>query len=902
MDTISGSWRSAPHLPSSSSASAATAGPTITIDSPHRVNNDFNRGRSSSAADVKSRGIIRARILGTMSHVAEGGTASTADPMRAGTLRDLALGVGVALAYFVAAQIGFRLAFVAEQVTTVWAPTGIAIATLLLCGVRLWPAIWLGAFLANATTTAPLWTAMFIATGNTLEAVVAVLVLGRLRRSTFTLERVTDVLAFFVVAALGATALSATIGVVTLCSAGVQSWSQFVTLWFEWWFGDVLGAVLITTAIVATLRSRWSRADFVRAALFVVASVIVTELVFGQVLGLRAHPLEYAIFPVVIAAAATAGLAVTSFVVLSASAVAIWHTIHGTGPFAAQGIHDGLILLQMFMGVLATTAFLLGAAIAERQATESRERSAATMLRLAQHAGGVATFEWDFRRNVARCSAEFFAILGLPERDGIMTGAEWAGFVHPDHREAMAAHLARALDGSEPAAADYRIRRADGVTRWLTYAGQIQRTSDGDRMLGTVVDITDRKLAEIAVQLAKAAAEEGREQLADANRELAEANRVKDEFLATLSHELRTPLNAVLGWTHMLREGNMTPAIHQRAIESLDRNARAQAQLVDDLLDVSRITAGKLQMKSDAVDLAAVIMHAVDTIRAGVAAKRLSLQIALPAAARIIVTGDADRLQQVMWNLVSNAVKFTPSGGRIDVELRQVDAKAEVVVRDNGQGIEPAFQPHLFQRFRQMDASTTRPHGGLGLGLSIVRHLVEAHGGSVAAESDGPDRGATFRVQLPLRDLGSADGAIAIAPAPATHRALAGVRALIVDDEADARDVTRYLLEGRGAAVTVAGSAGEALRALTTAPFDILIADVGMPDQDGLSLIRAVRSFPRGSPNGDIPAVALTAYTSMRERDEAVAAGFTVHVGKPADPEQLIAAIALLNRRESRRY
>jgi PAS domain S-box-containing protein len=351
------------------------------------------------------------------------------------------------------------------------------------------------------------------------------------------------------------------------------------------------------------------------------------------------------------------------------------------------------------------------------------------MLRLAQRGGGVATFEWDFRRQTALCSAEFFGIFGLKPIDGVMTATEWGRFVHPDDREPMTTHLTRALAGEEPATADYRIVTADGRTRWLSYAGQITKTVDGDRLLGTVVDITDRKALET---------------------ELRQASQVKDEFLATLSHELRTPLNAVLGWAHMLRENTIDPSMRERALESLERNARAQAQLVEDLLDVSRIRSGKLPVRSEPVDVAEVVRHAVETVQAGVAAKGLTLQLNLPDGPRLLVLGDSDRLQQVVWNLVSNAVKFTPAGGRVDVDLQRDGSSALIVVRDTGQGIDPAFQPRLFERFSQMDSSKTRMHGGLGLGLSIVRHLVEAHGGTVDAESEGQGRGTTFRVRLPL--------------------------------------------------------------------------------------------------------------------------------------------------------
>jgi PAS domain S-box-containing protein len=372
-------------------------------------------------------------------------------------------------------------------------------------------------------------------------------------------------------------------------------------------------------------------------------------------------------------------------------------------------------------------------------------------------------------------------------------------------------------------------------------------------------------------------------------RDVEDANRLKDEFLATLSHELRTPLNAVLGWAHMLREGSLQPSMHQRALESLERNARAQAQLVEDLLDVSRIIAGKLHIKTDPVDLGAVVVNAIDTVRAGAAAKRQELHVRLPADRRMIVTGDADRLQQIVWNLVSNAIKFTPGGGRVDVELGAVDATAEVVVRDTGQGIAASFQPHLFQRFRQMDSSTARRHGGLGLGLSIVRHLTEAHGGTVAAESDGVGSGATFRVRLPLRMVADDAGNPAFAAEPA--RDLAGVCVLIVDDEPDTRELMRYVLGARGAEVFAAASVSEARDLLGQRQFDVLIADIGMPDEDGYSLIRSIRTLPSHNRRA-LPAIAVTASVGVAERDHAIEAGFDAHLGKPVDPDQLIATVA----------
>jgi integral membrane sensor domain MASE1 len=363
----------------------------------------------------------------------------------------LVLNAGVAIAYVAAAAIGFRLAFVAEQITTVWAPTGIALAALLLGGIRLWPAIWIGALIANLGTGAPAWTAFLIATGNALEAITAVWWLRTLPRFECSFRRVSDVLAFVLIAAGSCTAISATVGVGTLCIAGVQPWHRFPALWFDWWLGDALGAMVVAPAILAASGHAWSKPQAWRALSWVGASIAVSHLVFGQLLGVSAHPLEYVVFPLVIGVAVTGGPMLTAWVVLSASVVAIWHTVHGAGPFASTETHYSLILLQAFMGVLAGTSLLLAAAVAERLTTERRERDAAAslrhrqeLLRLAQRAGGVATFEWDFRNQVARCSAEFFGLFGLPAEDGVMTAADWGRFIHPDDRQRMAAHLARA--------------------------------------------------------------------------------------------------------------------------------------------------------------------------------------------------------------------------------------------------------------------------------------------------------------------------------------------------------------------------------------------------------------------------------------------------------------------------
>lgn len=380
------------------------------------------------------------------------------------------------------------------------------------------------------------------------------------------------------------------------------------------------------------------------------------------------------------------------------------------------------------------------------------------------------------------------------------------------------------------------------------------------------------------------------QKLRESEAHLRRMSQVKDEFLATLSHELRTPLNAVLGWAKMLRTGTLRPDVAERAFESLERNANAQTQLVDDLLDMSRIISGKLQIRHERVDLSTVIATAVDTVRPTAISKRLLLRVNADPDLQILVNGDPDRLRQIVWNLVSNAIKFTPPQGQVELTLRHSGADAEVIVRDTGEGIDGVFLPFVFDRFSQADGTTTRRHGGLGLGLAIVRHLTEAHGGTVTAQSDGTKRGATFIVRLPVAGLRpqvseSAPGARQWIGASV----LEGTRILIVDDEADAREVLRAVLELEGADITLAESADEALLAMENETFDVLVADIGMPDRDGFALIRAVRDLD-GSKAG-IPAIAVTAYASARERERALEAGYNWHVAKPVQPERLVAAI-----------
>lgn len=392
-----------------------------------------------------------------------------------------------------------------------------------------------------------------------------------------------------------------------------------------------------------------------------------------------------------------------------------------------------------------------------------------------------------------------------------------------------------------------------------------------------------------------------------ARAEAETANRMKDEFLATLSHELRTPLNAILGWAQMLQIASLDPETSRQAVEAIVRNAKSQAQLINDLLDVSRIISGKIRLERRSVNLGHVIATAVESCRPAAAEKEIDLNVEIEATtggpADMRVIGDVMRLQQVVWNLLSNAIKFTPEGGHVEVRLRRSGHLAEVVVRDSGRGIRPEFLSVIFERFRQADSSSTRTHAGLGLGLAIVRHLVELHGGTVRAYSEGEGLGATFTVELPLIEGGRVE-AIAHGNGAGLMngggaRPLRGLKVLVVDDEPDARKYVAKALSIHGAETHVAGSAEEGVSVLAERRPDVIVSDIAMPQQDGYAFLRRVRSLTEEQ-GGGTPAIALTAYASEQDKARSLAAGFQIHVSKPVEAADLVAAVARAAGRHAR--
>jgi signal transduction histidine kinase len=507
--------------------------------------------------------------------------------------------------YVAAGKLGLSLAFVNASASPVWPPTGIAIAAMLIFGTRVWPAIFVGAFIVNVTTAGSVATSLAIAAGNALEGVVGATLVDRFAGGRRFGERVRDLFKFAVLAGLVAPLISATVGVTALAVAGSAPWHAFASIWTTWWLGDAAGAILVTPVITLWSSNRQIvmgprlRVEFVALLLAGLGAWLV---VFGGAVmfPVRNYPLTFLAIPPLMWAAFRFGRRAAATAVAMQSAVAVWGTRHGFGPFVVSTENESLLLLQAFMATVAVMTYVVAAVVAERE---------------------------------------------------------------------------------------------------------------------------------------------------DALRAMAEAGRAKDEFLAILSHELRTPLNAVVGWASMLRAGGLDEATTARALETIDRNARLQAQLVEDLLDISRVILGRLKLNDDVVPLRSVAVGAVETLRPTADAKRIRLE--LEPGPELPVRGDAGRLQQVVSNLVSNAIKFTPAGEQITIALTRDDARVRLEVSDTGKGISPEFLPHIFERFRQADSTTRRASSGLGIGLAIVRHLVELHGGTVRATSPGEGQGATFVVELP---------------------------------------------------------------------------------------------------------------------------------------------------------
>jgi signal transduction histidine kinase len=549
--------------------------------------------------------------------------------MKRSSLPPIGLSLVVGIVYFAGAELGLSLATLHQNVTPVWPPTGIAIAALLIFGPRVWPGVFAGALAANLALNLPIASDVGIATGNTLEAILAWYLLQRSKRWDRSFESVRDVMTFIVYAGVLAPLVSATIGSLSVCFGDPAQLPNFAWLWLTWWMGDGFGALIVSPLLLSwSLSWKIDSADAPEIASLLVLLIIVVLIVFGGWFPgpVKTYPLAYLCLPCLLWAALRFDQRiVTGSIVLMAS-VAVWGAKHGYGPFVQPSANVTLLLLMSFVGTSALMTLLVAAVTVERRKAE-------------------------------------------------------------DEKWRLASELER--------------RRTD----------LLERESH-------------------------------------ARQQAEEASRLKEEFLATVSHELRTPLNAVVGWSRLLRSGKLDNDGMTHAVDVIERNAAAQRQIIEDLLDVSRIVAGKLRISTQPVDLLLVIHAAIDAVQPAAEAKEIKISTHVEAP-DLIVKADVERLQQVFWNLLSNAVKFTPHGSLIDVYLERSDSLAEVRIEDSGPGVPPEFLPHIFERFSQADGSSTRKHGGLGLGLAIVRHLVEIHGGTVSATNREAESGAILTVRLP---------------------------------------------------------------------------------------------------------------------------------------------------------
>ena len=830
--------------------------------------------------------------------------------MNSRLLRSIGLCAAIALLYFAAAEFGLSLASVHTNVSPVWPPTGIAIAALLLLGYRVAPGILLGAFLANLKTSVTIPTAAAIGFGNTSEALCAAFLVIRFTGVRIPLNRAQHVVKFAIFAAVFSPMISATIGNTSLCLSGAASWEKFGPLWLTWWLGDGVGALVVAPLLLAwgsMSSAKWHSDRLLEGCLLLLSLAVVAMFVFGGWFPTaeKNYPLAHLVFPFFIWAAfrfRQRGVTMTTGVL---AAIALWGTAHGFGPFIHNTPNESLLMLQAFMGTITLTALVLAAIVGERSNVEEERTRLALQVdnerqRLNNIVANVPGVVWEAwgqpdaaTQQINYVSDYVETMLGYSVEEWLATPNFWLSIVHPEDKEQTARAAAATFASKQKGTNQFRWIAKDGRVLWVEAQSVAVCDDQGQPvgMRGVTMDITEQKLVEEErgklLQLEHAA-----------RNEAEEANRIKDEFLATLSHELRTPLTAMLGWLGIMRGKSLDESTSAYAFEAVDRNARMQAQLIEDLVDVSRIVSGKLKLNVRPMDLTPVVEAAVDAVRPAAEAKQISIQITREPFINP-VTGDPTRLEQIIWNLLSNAVKFTPNEGSIQVHLGQSGSSAVIVIRDTGIGIRPEFLQHVFERFRQADSTTTRAHGGLGLGLAIVRHLVELHGGTVSAESAGQDQGSTFTVRLPLAAVRtSEDNLLRSTNVPddlsgRNGRALDGVRVLLVEDEADTRRVLALILEQAGAEVAQAATAEEAITRVATFNPHLLLSDIGLPLEDGYELIRKLRSSPLEALR-QIPAIALTAYATEKDRELALSAGYHLHLVKPVEPSELIEAVQRL--------
>jgi PAS domain S-box-containing protein len=814
--------------------------------------------------------------------------------------------------YVAAAKLGLSLAFVNTSVSPVWPPTGIAIAAVLLFGYRVLPAVFLGAFIANLASSVSIVTALGISVGNTLEAVSAAFLLYRLVGLRNPLHRALDVLRVVVIAGIISPSLSATIGNLTLCLTGAASWGDFGLLWLTWWLGDGAGALVLAPFLLSwfehPFEQVWARRWWEALVLFSALSIL-SLITFGGFFSIRvaSYSLGQLTIPFLLWAAFRFGPRGASSAIVVLSGVAIWGTTRGLGPFVTVDLNRSLLFLQVFVVALSTAALFLAAVVAEyrRSVTES------TFLASIVESTDDAVIGKTTDAIVVSWNKGAEEMYGYAAHEII--GRSISTLIPPDCGDDLREIMER-LNRGERIKRLERIRMRKDGQRIIASLSISPIHNAAGKIVGAATiarDITGRKKAEAererllaSERTARKEAEEARKLSADllvrekeARLEAEVANRAKDEFLAIVSHELRTPLNAILGWVNILLSGDPTDdSLKSRGLDVIKRNAKLQAQIIEDILDVSRFIAGKFRLDVQEVDVRSIVQAALASAHPTAEEKGVRLVHSMDQQIDPVI-GDSGRLHQIVWNLLSNAVKFTPSGGQVEVSLAQSGSNVLLTISDTGEGIPAESLPHIFDRFRQGKSSSSGRYSGLGLGLAIARNLVELHGGTIKASSNGPNQGSRFTVTLPCArtrdESADARGSGMDLAGIEGGRTFEGLRLLLVDDDPDSLDMLATALALEGASTKSARSVREALSIIEGWKPDVLVSDIGMPDEDGYALIREIRGGV-STPKLDIPTIALTGFASEHEAARVLAAGYDVHLAKPVEPGYLIETIARL--------
>jgi len=843
----------------------------------------------------------------------------------------------VAALYLLAAKLGLKLAFVHASATAVWPPAGIALAALLLRGYGMWPAVFIGAFVANITTAGSIATSLGIAAGNTLEAVVGTYLVTRFAAGRRAFARGQDAIRFFVLAGLVSTTVSATIGVGSLVLGGFAAWGNALSIWLTWWLGDAAGDALVAPLLILWAerpRLRWGARRLIEGGLLLLSLVAVGQLVFGSVLlwGPRDYPIDFIAVPPLVWAAFRFGprdTATASFVLAS---MALWGTLHGQGPFHRQDPNESLLLVQAFVGLNAGLALAFAAVVAEKKRVDGERlalvpealaarRFAETSEKRARflaEASAVLGSSIDYDATLVRLTRLAIPLLAdlcavdLLQEDGTIRRVAHA-HVDPGKDDLVRDHRARhgfnaaassgvpavirtrrsalvsdatdddlAQAASNPAHLDM-LRRL-GLKSWM-----IVPLIAHERVLGAVsFAITesarrysrmDLALAETVGNRAASAIENARlyREAQAARAEAETANRLKDEFLAMLGHELRNPLGAISNAVHILdrvEDVHGQSATHAREI--ITRQVQHLGGLIDDLLDVGRVVTGKIRLDRGPLDLFQAVERALHTLGA---VGKSSDHVIRVQGESVWIDGDVTRIEQVVLNLVENALRYTPPGGSIQLDTHRQGGRAVLRVQDSGMGIHRDLLPRVFDLFVQGERGADRAHGGLGIGLTLVKRLVELHDGTAEAASAGPGAGSVFTITFPALSLPSLPVATSPAAPPVPTR-----RIVIIEDNADSRETLRVLFQIYGHEVHEAEDGPTGVDLVLRLRPDAAFVDVGLPGFDGYEVARRIRAT---ADSERLCLIAVTGYGLPADQELAREAGFNFHLVKPVHPSQI---------------